>query len=775
MLLLSRPVDRSLSMHEPQKFARVVIPSPLNQPLIYSIPEALGDQLAPGTRVLIPLQKRTMTGVVLEILSENSRPQVREIFSVLDDQPILDLDLLKLAHWIAQYYLAPLGEVLATMLPPNSRRDSKKTIILRAEQPLVADELSQKLLAEVTRRKGKLSVKTLARQFAGQNIDGVLARLESSGAIAIEDRLAKQRRKPVSATTSPELAPLANELVRFELSGEQDNALRTIGARLEQGGFETFLLHGVTGSGKTEVYLRAVEQARSLGRRSLILIPEISLTPQLLDRVNARFPGRVGVLHSALTAAERWAQWWHVLRGHVDVVIGARSAVFAPIGKLGLIVVDEEHDSSYKQEEGVRYNGRDVAVVRGKFSGCPVILGSATPALESYENCRQGRYRLLEIPQRVEQRPLPVIESIDLRTQYRSDDAAAQPLEVAHEAKAKKSARPLISDTLVALLRRNFAAKHQTLIFLNRRGFANFLQCIGCGHVWRCPYCSVTLTLHREQKIISCHHCDYRRPTTNICPECKNESLNAVGAGTEQVEAMLQRLIPAARIARMDRDSTSKRGSQEALIRRWEKGEIDILVGTQMITKGHDVSGVTLVGALMADLSLNLPDFRAAERTFQLLSQVAGRSGRGNDPGRVIIQTYAPDHYALKFLLAHDYQGFFAAESEFRRMLNYPPYGRLINLRLDGPKMADVEQQAQTLAAGLRRWLTRTEKSREPIEVLGPAPAPIEKLRNRFRWQILLKGTQSPALLELARQARSLVPRSPAVRLHIDVDPYSML
>jgi primosomal protein N' (replication factor Y) (superfamily II helicase) len=701
-LLLKRSVDRSLSMDESHKFARVVIPSPLKQPLIYGIPEALRDQLVPGIRVLIPLQKRTMTGVVSEILGENPLPQAREILSILDDQPILDLGLLKLAHWVSQYYLASLGEVLATMLPPNSRRESKKTIVLKNHQLLIADELSQQLLQEISQRKGKLSAKTLARRFPGRHLDGVLARLESSGAIAIEDRLAKPRRNSAHGLTHRDITPLTSEAIRFELTREQDNALRTIDARLEQGGFQTFLLHGVTGSGKTEVYLRAIEHARSLGRRSLILIPEISLTPQLLDRVNARFPGRVGVLHSALTAAERWAQWWQILRGNVDVVIGARSGVFAPIGNLGLIVVDEEHDSSYKQEDGVRYNGRDVAVVRGKFSGCPVILGSATPALESYENCRQGRYHLLEIPQRVEQRPLPVIESIDLRTQYRSDDAAAQPLDVAHEAKAKKSARPLISDTLVALLRQNFAAKHQTLIFLNRRGFANFLQCVGCGHVWRCPYCSVTLTLHREQKSISCHHCDYRRPTTNICPECKNESLNAVGAGTEQVEAMLQRLIPAARIARMDRDSTSKRGSQEALIRRWEKGEIDVLVGTQMITKGHDVFGVTLVGALMADLSLNLPDFRAAERTFQLLSQVAGRSGRGDDPGRVIIQTYAPDHYALRFLLAHDYQGFFAAESEFRRMLNYPPYGRLINLRLDGPKMADVEQQAQTLAAGLR-------------------------------------------------------------------------
>jgi primosomal protein N' (replication factor Y) len=285
----------------------------------------------------------------------------------------------------------------------------------------------------------------------------------------------------------------------------------------------------------------------------------------------------------------------------------------------------------------------------------------------------------------------------------------------------------------------------------------------------------VSLTLHRQQKIISCHHCDYRRPTTLICPECKNESLDAVGVGTEQVEGLLHEIIPAARIARMDRDTTTKRGSQEALIRRWEKGEIDVLVGTQMITKGHDVSGVTLVGALLADLSLNLPDFRAAERTFQLLSQVAGRSGRGDDPGRVIIQTYAPDHYALKFLITHDYQGFFAAESELRRLLNYPPYGRLIQLRVDGPKLADVERQSQALAHRLRDLTNHRLSPDHSIEILGPAPAPIEKLRSRFRWQILLKGKQSAALLELARQAQALVPRTRALRLHVDVDPYSML
>ena len=761
-------------MHEPQKFARVVIPSPFNQPLIYSIPESLRDQLSPGFRVLIPLQKRTVTGLVLEKLNENPLPEVREIVALLDDRPILDASLLKLAHWLSQYYVAPLGAVVATMLPPNSRRDSKKTIVLKTTSLFKDDPLSHQLLEEISRRKGKIAFKTLARRFPGENLERRLAALAASGRIEIREQLAEQRRKSSEmAVHSVTPEPLSQPSSAFALTLSQDEALRAIGAPLAQGKFATFLLHGVTGSGKTEVYLRAVEQARLLGKRSLILIPEISLTPQLLDRVNARFPGKVGVLHSALTAAERWSQWWQILRGDVDVVVGARSAVFAPIGNLGLIVIDEEHDPSYKQEEGVLYNGRDVAIVRGKFANCPVLLGSATPALESYENCRQGRYRLLEIPQRVEQRPLPTFEIIDLRA--RPDRTQAALPSVEFEKNAGRKTPPLFSHPLIAQLRENFAGGRQTLIFLNRRGFANFLQCVHCGYAWRCPYCSVTLTFHRQQKIIACHHCEYRRPVTHTCPECKNDSLQPVGAGTEQVEALLRELLPEARIARMDRDTTSKRGSQEALIRRWEKGEIDVLVGTQMITKGHDVSGVTLVGALLADLSFNLPDFRAAERTFQLLSQVGGRSGRGANPGRVIIQTYAPDHYALKYLVAHDYQGFFNAESEFRRMLNYPPYGKLLHLRIDGPKMDDVEQQAQALAAGLRRALACAAACREPIEVLGPAPAPIEKLRNRFRWQILVKGKQSSTLLELARQARSLMPRSRAVRLHIDVDPYSML
>jgi primosomal protein N' (replication factor Y) len=660
------------------------------------------------------------------------------------------------------------------MMPANSRRQSQRTVVLERADPVITDEYDKKILRELEQRNGRMTVKALARRFSRPTIERVLARLEALSAVRIEEHLARQRRNKIAALPAAgrESSPPP---VRFTLTAEQDVALRAIDDRLRVGGFETFLLHGVTGSGKTEIYLRAMERAGEMGRRSLILIPEISLTPQLLDRLAARFPGKIGALHSALTNAERWTQWRQIAGGNIDIIVGARSAVFAPIPNLGLIVVDEEHDPSYKQEEGLRYNGRDVAVVRGKLLDCPVILGSATPALESYENCRQHRYRLLEITRRVEQRSLPGIEAIDLRAQFRPPKSAPDSAQSTAATDGKNPDRQLISDTFVGALRENFRAGRQTLVFLNRRGFANFLQCKSCGHVWRCPYCSVTLTLHLRQKRLSCHHCDYRRPPTEICPECKNPTLAGVGSGTERIEQALRQLVPQARVARMDRDTTARRGSHETLIRQWEKGEIDILVGTQMITKGHDVLGVTLVGALLADLSLNLPDFRAAERTFQLLSQVAGRSGRGDDPGRVIIQTYAPDHYAIQFLVAHDYKGFFAAESEFRRALNYPPFSRLVSLRLDGPKLEEVEKRARTLATKLRELQHCQSKFREHIEVLGPAAAPIERIRNRYRWQLLVRSKHNTPLLEFARQARELLPPSRGVRLHIDVDPYTML
>jgi primosomal protein N' (replication factor Y) (superfamily II helicase) len=761
-------------MHEAQIFARVVVPGPLREPLVYSIPCHSRERVVLGSRVLVPLQRRTVTGVVWEVLAQNPIEQAKPILEVLDDRPILNEQLIKLCGWISHYYLASLGEVLATMLPPNSRRESRRTVILNSDSVRVDDGVSRKIIDELQLGRGKSTVKALARKLAGQNIDRVLARLESSGAIRIEERLAQQRTRTKDAFV-PAMAATHEAPIQFNLTAEQGAALGAIEKRIEAGGFETFLLHGVTGSGKTEVYLRAMERVRELRRRCLILIPEISLTPQLLDRLNARFPGLVGVLHSGLTDAERWSQWKRIACGRTDIVIGARSAVFAPVPDLGLIVVDEEHDPSYKQEEGVRYNARDVAIVRGRISSCPVVLGSATPALESYENCRQGRYRLVELTQRVEARPLPRIETVDLRRSYAGSHAGSSEDKTATVGESKDFERSLLSDPLAQAIEQNLERGLQTLIFLNRRGFANFLQCTSCGEVWRCPHCSVTLTLHLKQKLLTCHHCDYRRPTTETCPQCHNPTLTRVGAGTEQIEEVLRRLFPRARTARMDRDTTSQRGAQEQLIRRWEKAELDILVGTQMITKGHDVYGVTVVGALLADLSLNLPDFRAAERTFQLLSQVAGRSGRGEDPGLVLIQTFAPDHYAIDYLIRHDYQGFFNAEAAFRRALNYPPFSRLVALRLDGPKAEEVEKAARELALKLREIQTSDATYGVQIEVLGPAAAPIEKLRNRYRWQLLLKGKQSSTLLDFARQVRRFVPRERHVRLNIDVDPYGML
>lgn len=753
-------------------FARVVVPSPLWQPLTYAVPAVLRDLLLVGSRVLIPLGRRKLSGIVVEFPAAAPGLQTKEILAVLDDRPALDGALIRLLHWTSQYYLAPVGEVLTAILPPGLRPETEQWLRLRVKDFAGRDPQERQIIQLLRQRNGSATVKFLARQMNKSSVHSSLVRLEAAGIITRRERVPGARRRKAIIESGGD-APAGQEL---HLTEEQERAYRAVARSIDAGTFETFLLHGVTGSGKTEVYLRAMQRSRELGRRSLILIPEISLTPQLIDRVTGRFPGRVGVLHSGLTGAQRWSQWWNILRGDVDVVVGARSAIFAPLPDLGLIIVDEEHDPSYKQEEGLRYNGRDIAVVRGKISGCPVLLGSATPAIESYENCRQGRYRLLEISQRVNARPLPKIEIVDLREQPwrpRNDQKGPAPIDaVSGEPDA---ALALFSAPLAGALKDNFTKKRQSLIFINRRGFSNFLQCRFCGHVLRCSYCSVTLTVHLKQRHVRCHHCDFHKPITQLCPGCGKQGLAGIGAGTEQIEEALKRLLPDARVARMDRDTTSKRGSQETLIRKWEKGELDVLVGTQMITKGHDVMGVTLVGALLADLSLNLPDFRAAERTFQLLSQVAGRSGRGDDPGLMIVQTYGPDHYAIQHLLTHDYKGFFNAEIEFRRALSYPPFSRLVQLRVDGPKPEEVEGQIKQLAVALRRQLSTQEKFASQIEILGPAAAPIEKLRNRYRWQLLIKGKQIGALLEFAQLAREALPRGRSVRLHVDVDPYSML
>lgn len=758
-------------------FAQVVIPYPLKEPLTYSIPAYLGD-IELGMGVSVPLGRRSMSGVVVDFVSQTALKEVKAISGILDPRPVLDNSLLDLARWVSQYYLAPLGVVLSAILPPSLKRQNSRLVLPQPGEFGEIGGLEAKILAEARKKKGRLTTNVLAKSFHSGNLYRALDQLMAIGAVEIHDRKRSGRTTKNLRKTPAELPPnipenLAAPPSPFTLSESQKSALHTLQDRIEKSGFETFLLYGVTGSGKTEVYLRAIEEARRQKKRSLILIPEISLTPQLLDRLRQRFADRVGILHSALTPSDRWSQWWHIREGNTDVVVGARSAVFAPVPDLGLIIVDEEHDPSYKQEDGLRYHARDLSVVRGKLLGCPVILGSATPSMESFENAAEGRYRLLELPERVERKPMPIVEIVDLRQEAKSPPQQT-------EGKTKKTgpelqARSLFSSSLKEALQENHKRGQQSLVFLNRRGYANFLQCRLCGFVLRCPNCSVTTTYHLRQRRVYCHHCGFGRPAAELCPKCGNPTLTGIGFGTEQVEQELHLFLHGARVARMDRDTTGKRGSQERMIRLWEKGEIDVLVGTQMITKGHDVGGVTLVGAILADLSLNVPDFRAAERTFQLLCQVAGRAGRGTAPGRVIVQTYAPDHYALQNLTAHDYKNFFAAEIEFRRALNYPPFRGLVLLRLDGSEVKEVETQAKTLGDELRRRQTNGEELLQGIEILGPAPAPIERLRNRYRWQLLLKGRKGKSLLELAQSAREMLPPSRAVRLHVDVDPYNML
>jgi primosomal protein N' (replication factor Y) len=541
------------------------------------------------------------------------------------------------------------------------------------------------------------------------------------------------------------------------------------------GRFAPFLLFGVTGSGKTEVYLRAAEEARARGDGVLVLVPEIGLTPQLVAEARRRFPGATAVLHSALPAPERWQTWRDVAAGRTPVVIGARSAVFAPLPRLGLIVVDEEHDAAYKQEEAPRYHARDLAVMRAKLAGCPVVLASATPSLESYHAATQGRYEMLRLPARVNDAPLPAVEVIDLRTALpRPDDARGERTGGRRGRRSGETDASPLAPPLAAALVETYRAGDQSVLFLNRRGYARFIQCDACGHVETCPSCSVSLTVHRAQRIAACHHCGFtRRPATH-CPGC-GTVLEARGFGTEQIEAHARALLPAARIARLDRDTTTSPAFLRATVDAWRHGELDVLVGTQMVAKGHDAPGVTLIGVVLADASLHFPDFRSAERTFQLLAQVAGRAGRGAKPGRVLVQTRQPQHPSLVAATQHDYAAFARAELRSRSELGYPPFGRLVRVVVEGGQ-AEAQRCAATLAERIAQVAGGMPEAGRP-QVLGPAPAPLERLRGRYRVQLLVKAADHRTIARLLdgaaldRAARG----GAALRLVVDVDPVSML
>ena len=771
------------------RLASVSLTAPVGRKnaLVYRVPDALQPRVRAGIRVIVPVNSRKITGIVdsLDVRADLIEGKnLRDILDVIDEVPVFTEDMRKLSEWMSSYYFSLRPAVLRTILPQPARRQSSLVVTLPSRKnrtrkapaaekerdsdrvetrsPALLSRTEADVLAHVTAKK-RVAVRSLQRRLPGKGLKEALERLEARALIRVTESFPRPRKivLPEDQSESPDAV---SETTRPRLTDAQQAACDEIRGALDAQRFAVFLLHGVTGSGKTEVYLTAAEYALHHGKSVVFLVPEISLTHQLLAEAQERFGGRVGVLHSAMTEKQRWEEWTRIARQDAVVAVGARSAVFSPVRNLGLIVVDEEHDAAYKQEEGIRYNARDLAVVRGKIAACPVVLGSATPALESYTHAKTRQYTPLSLPERIAERPLPKVEVIDLRKEFRGEDTT-----------------PIFSARLKAALSANYQAGKQSVLFLNRRGYATYVQCRACGEPLSCPHCSVSLTLHRQRGQLRCHYCGYTRRNVRVCPACREPALDGTGIGTEQVEAALTHVLPDARIARLDRDTVRRRGSLAKLLRAWRAHEFDVLIGTQLVAKGHDVPGVTLVGVILADVSLNRPDFRAAERTFQLLTQVAGRAGRGHDLGTVIIQTYAPRHYSIRCAARHDYAGFAAQEQRYRKQLGYPPFTRLINVRFEARDGKRVEAAARLFADGLDRLLQSDEfssaGSRRP-HVLGPAPAPIERIKGQVRWQLLVKGPHRQRAHDLIEQGRDAFERAKpprGVRLIIDTDPYSVV
>ena len=548
----------------------------------------------------------------------------------------------------------------------------------------------------------------------------------------------------------------------LKLEQRQKEVLDGIRQGIKTETFSPFLLHGVTGSGKTEIYLQAVQDVLERGREAIVLVPEISLTPQLVRRFRSRFGCDMAVLHSGLSDGERYDQWRRIRRKEAQLAVGVRSAIFSPFENLGIIIVDEEHDTSYKQEERLRYSARDLAMVRGKLASAVVIMGSATPSLESYYNSLTGKCTQLNLPKRIANRPLPSVQIVDMK----------------REVKDTPRAHLIFSGHLKDAIEETLARQEQILLFLNRRGFASFVICGGCGHIIRCPNCSVSLVYHLEERSLFCHYCDYFLQMPRRCPECNETAVQPFGLGTEGVEEEAKRLFPSAKVVRMDRDTTTGKNAHNRILKNLEEGKTDILIGTQMISKGHDLSKVTLVGVISADTSLGFPDFRASERTFQLLTQVAGRAGRGDLPGRVIVQTFNPGHYSIQQAKSHNFVDFYREEINFRRELNYPPFSRLVNFRIMGNNRKKTGEYAEEFEEITRELLRRSGKYRRHIEVLGPVIAPLEKLRGKYRWQMMVKGSEPELLHDFGRkmltESASRI-KGKGVSLSIDVDPINML
>src|SRR5579862_467458 len=808
-------------------FCDVAVPVPLDAVFTYLIPENSPEPVV-GGRVIVPFREKRLCGIVTELHEREPQFTARRVSQVLDTTPALTPELMQLGRWIAQYYIAPIGEVLRTMLPLSAEfrrvlgyRITDKGIAalheaatagssLRSqktpqEQKLQYAALNRLADGEVVREAALRSAsgatkqalqsllrrKWIAREdlsdvrdasrtvtFANlKEVSGKLNRNQQAIVAYLEGQ--EGRRAPLEALRQLEvprttlqtlvrrsLVELTEEAAGFHLSGlkprkleflftpAQKAALAAIIGAVEARAFAPMLLHGVTGSGKTAVYLSAMQAVLARGRSAILLVPEIGLTPAMAADLHQIFGGEVAILHSSLSQDERAEQWKRIRGGDSHIVVGTRSAVFAPVPDLALIVVDEEHDHSYKQEEMPRYHARDVAVMRAKMSHAAVVLGSATPSLETYHNAVEGKYRLLELPERISQRPLPKVEVLDMRSEFE---------------RTKKE--EVLSRTLVAEIGERLSRQEQVMVLLNRRGYSAFVLCRECGESVQCNNCAIAMTYHKREHRLVCHYCGFMRAAPRTCPKCGSEYVQYLGTGSEKLEHLLHGLFPQARIARLDRDTVRGRDDFERMLTALHAGEIDLLVGTQMIAKGHDVANVTLVGVVGSDAALSFPDFRAAERTFQLLTQVAGRAGRGTTPGKVVLQTFFPDHYAIQYAAAHDYHGFYEKEIRFRSWMHYPPFNVVSNVLVRSQKL----EEALTWSGILGKWFDTAKK--DGVRVMGPAAAAIVRLKTEYRYHFLLKSPSRERMNTLLRAVldhavQQKIPRNNVV---VDVDALSLV
>jgi primosomal protein N' (replication factor Y) len=810
----------------PPDAINVAVALPVFNTYTYKIPQSLVPLAAIGKRVLVPFGRRRITGYILGSPNLPIPEKIKFIFDILDEKPLFPSSMIPFFNWISEYYLHPIGEVIRTALPGGLNVVDMLTLTLAEPGRCALHQKAGTPMENIVLRhlsKGPCCLKNLSRHLKKEVPLAVIHTLERSGWIIKKRELKHQRTKPmtqqfvsvvhanipddrfytvrkqildkIDAHDGISLKALKNAFpghtgyLNFlknggyitltskqvyrdpfgeavepdqapELTPAQQHVVTTVRESIGQK-FITYLLAGVTGSGKTEVYMHLTAEIIKTGRTVLVLVPEIALISQTERRFRSRFGDCIAVLHSGISTGERYDQWRKIMGQGVSIVIGARSAIFCPLTNIGLIVVDEEHDTSYKQDGGLRYNAKDLAVVRAKFNNGIAILGSATPSLQSIYNVYNGKFCQVDLDQRIRQMPMPKVDIVDLRENRDSTGLAR-----------------FITPPLQTAMQETLQRGEQILLFLNRRGYASFPVCAACGESIRCKNCDITLTLHQQINAYRCHYCGYTMAATTPCPACGSSKIKHMGLGTEKLEEWITSLFPKARIARMDMDTTRRKGSMLKILKDLKNHAIDILIGTQMVAKGHDFPGITLVGIVCADLSLSFPDFRAGERTFQLLTQVAGRSGRGTVPGRVVMQTYNPDHFSIRAAMNHDFKAFYDTEITFRKTLNYPPFSRIIQLKLSGKDKEKIGNTACRLGELCQTLTGDFKKKFQTIEVLGPVASPIPRIANYHRWQILLKNKNIRILQEFVRQLlsdnKNMLNRS-GVKLAIDVDPVFLL